>query len=52
MASKMKALTLTDYVDKKLKSDQAFSEHYTREKIINNIAEMIVEARYFFFNTA
>jgi len=41
----MKALTLTDYVDKKLKSDKQFAEHYVREQIINNIAEMIVEAR-------
>lgn len=41
----MKAYTLTDYIDKKLKSDAQFSEHYAREQIINNIAEMIVEAR-------
>lgn len=41
----MKALTLTDYIDKKLKSDEKFAECYAREQIINNIAEMIVEAR-------
>ena len=41
----MKALTLTDYVDKKLKTDPEFAEHYAREQIINNIAEMIVDAR-------
>ena len=41
----MKALTLTNYVGKKLKTDPEFVEHYAREKIINNIAEMIVKAR-------
>ncbi len=41
----MKALTLTNYVDKKLKSDEQFAEHYAREEIINDIAEMIVGAR-------
>ena len=41
----MKALTLTDYVNKKIKSDKKFAEHYGREQIINNIAEMIVAAR-------
>ncbi|MCW5590328.1 MAG: helix-turn-helix transcriptional regulator [Legionellales bacterium] len=41
----MKALTLTDYIDKKLKTDSEFAEYYAREQIINNIAEMIVEAR-------
>ena len=41
----MKALTLTDYVDNKLKTDAVFAEHYAREQIINNIAEMIVDAR-------
>lgn len=41
----MKALTLTSYIDKKLKSDEQFAEHYAREQIINNIAEMIVVAR-------
>jgi hypothetical protein len=41
----MKALTLTDYISKKLKSNEQFAEHFAREQIINNIAEMIVEAR-------
>ena len=41
----MKALTLTDYIDKKLRTDSQFAEHYAREQIINNIAEMIVQAR-------
>jgi ribosome-binding protein aMBF1 (putative translation factor) len=41
----MKALTLTDYIDKKLASDEEFAECYAREQIINDIAEMLVEAR-------
>jgi len=41
----MKALTLTDYVNTKLKSDKQLAEHYAREQIINSIAEMIVSAR-------
>ena len=41
----MKTFTLTDYVNQKLKTDPEFSEHYAREQIINNIAEMIVSAR-------
>ncbi len=41
----MKALTLTDYINKKLKKDPEFAAHYAREQIINNIAEMIVHAR-------
>ena len=41
----MKVLTLTDYIDKKLKTDTDFSKHYAREQLINNIAEMIVNAR-------
>lgn len=41
----MKAFTLTDYVDKKLKTDSQFSEHYAREQIINNVVEMIVDAK-------
>jgi len=41
----MKALTLTDYINKKLQSDEQFVKHYAREQIINNIAEMIVDAR-------
>ncbi len=41
----MRALTLTEFVSKQLKVDPEFSEHYAREQIINNIAEMIVEAR-------
>ena len=41
----MKALTLTEYIDKKLETDAEFSEHFARGQIINNIAEMIVDAR-------
>jgi ribosome-binding protein aMBF1 (putative translation factor) len=41
----MKAFTLTDYINNKLQSDEKFAEHYACEQIINNIAEMIVEAR-------
>ena len=41
----MKSLTLTNYVDQKLKTDSEFAQHYAREQIINNIAEMIVNAR-------
>ena len=41
----MKALTLTNYIDKKLEADPEFSKHYAREQIINNIAEIIVDAR-------
>ena len=41
----MKALTLTDYVDKQLKTDPEFAKHYAREQIINNSAKMIVDAR-------
>lgn len=41
----MKARTLTDYVDKRLAADADFERYYAREQIINNIAEMIVDAR-------
>ena len=41
----MKALTLTDYIDKNLKSDELFAEHYVREQLINSIAEIIIAAR-------
>ena len=41
----MKALTLTDYIEKKQATDVEFSEHYIREQTINNIAEMILSAR-------
>ena len=41
----MKVLTLTNFFDKKLKTNTEFAEHYARERIINNIAEMIVDAR-------
>lgn len=41
----MKALTLTEYVNKQLKTDSAFVGHDAREQSINNIAEVIVEAK-------
>lgn len=41
----MKALTLTEYVGKALKTNPEFAKYYAREQIINNIAAMIVEAR-------
>ena len=41
----MKAFTLTEYISKKTNGDEEFASHYAREQVINNIAEMIVEAR-------
>ncbi|MFN3235365.1 MAG: multiprotein-bridging factor 1 family protein [Gammaproteobacteria bacterium] len=41
----MKALTLTDYVKKRLESDAEFASHYAKEQLINDIAVMMVNAR-------
>lgn len=41
----MKALTLTDYINHKLKTDPEFAKYYAREQIINDVAEMIINAR-------
>lgn len=41
----MKALTLNDFINDKIKHDEEFSKHYEREQIINNIAVMIAKAR-------
>ncbi|SEG49489.1 hypothetical protein SAMN02746093_03153, partial [Legionella quinlivanii DSM 21216] len=41
----MKALTLNEFIDDKIKQDEEFAKHYEREQIINNIAAMIVNAR-------
>lgn len=37
----MKALTLTQYIDKQLKTDAEFAEHYACEQIINVFVEAI-----------
>ncbi|WP_058532891.1 helix-turn-helix domain-containing protein [Legionella saoudiensis] len=41
----MKALTLNEFIDNKIKQDDDFAKHYEREQIINNIAVMIANAR-------
>ena len=41
----MKAFTLAEYISKKNNHDTEFASYYAREQVINNIAEMIVEAR-------
>ncbi|STO91547.1 helix-turn-helix domain-containing protein [Fluoribacter dumoffii] len=41
----MKALTLNEFIDNKIKQDAEFAKHYEREQIINNIAVMIANAR-------
>ncbi|USQ15527.1 helix-turn-helix transcriptional regulator (plasmid) [Legionella lytica] len=41
----MKALTLNEFIDNKIKQDDEFAKHYEREQIINNIAVMIANAR-------
>ena len=41
----MKALTLTDYINKKTKKSAEFAKHYAREEIINEIAKVVVRAR-------
>lgn len=37
----MKALTLTEYIDKQLKTDAEFAKHYVCEQIINAFVEAI-----------
>ena len=41
----MKALTLNDFINDKIKHNEEFARHYEREQIINNIAVMIANAR-------
>ncbi|QDQ41203.1 helix-turn-helix transcriptional regulator (plasmid) [Legionella geestiana] len=41
----MKALTLNEYIEDKIQQDVDFAAHYEREKIINDIAVMIANAR-------
>ena len=41
----MKALTLTDYIKDKQYTDNEFAEYYTRERLTNNIAELILKLR-------
>jgi ribosome-binding protein aMBF1 (putative translation factor) len=41
----MKAFTLTDYINTKVSSDKQFAGLYAKQQVINEVAELLIEAR-------